>query len=324
VSALRDRAENADAPQSKSAATRLFWKTEEAMEDFLGLTFEQYEAEVNKPRDQNRVGKLQRAIDNILRGEPVGHDYFSPENFRNTVNYKIDRSLIDKARKDNFLLQSGRGSYLETKDVKPIQESRTKTEGTGQTTETVTAELVQEFGPNVIRMIESGKLVIVNSVDQLPANIKMSSTANGAYAPKTQTSYIVANRSQKGQARRILLHEIGEHYGLERMVGKDYISLLNRLKTLRKQNAEVQAIFDEVQRLYPELTVDSTPFLQEVMAKLGERAPNNSLFRRIVGAVKNFLRRLGLYDVNKFSDADIQDMILNSLRVSYSRNYWYH
>ena len=124
-------------------------------------------------------------------------------------------------------------------------------------------------------MIESGKLVVVDNVDQLPANIKMSSTANGAYAPKTQTSYIVANRSQKGQARRILLHEIGEHYGLERIVGKDYISLLNRLKTLRKQNAEVQAIFDEVQRLYPELTVDSTPFLQEVMAKLGERAPNN-------------------------------------------------
>jgi hypothetical protein len=137
----------------------------------------------------------------------------SPENFINTVNYKIDRSLIDKARKDNLLLQMGRGSYLETKDVKPIQESRADTEGTGQTTETVTAELVQEFGPNVIRMIESGKLVIVNSVDQLPANIKMSSTANGAYAPKTQTSYIVANRSQKGQARRILLHEIGEHTG---------------------------------------------------------------------------------------------------------------
>jgi len=221
-------------------------------------------------------------------------------------NRKIPSYIANRVR----ALRKEKADYLAT------QESRVETEGTGQTTETVTAELVQEFGPGVNRMIESGKLVIVNSVDQLPANIKMSSTANGAYAPKTQTSYIVANRIQKGQARRILLHEIGEHYGLERMVGKDYIPLLNRLKTLRKQNAEVQAIFDEVQRLYPELTVDSTPFLQEVMAKLGERAPNNSLFRRIVGAVKNFLRRLGLYDVNKFSDADIQDMILNSLRVS--------
>jgi hypothetical protein len=231
---------------------------------------------------------------------------------------------IEGAGFDSFFVKEQAGFATGAKNIgvfdasllEPVQESRADTEGTGQTTETVTAELVQEFGPNVIRMIESGKLVIVNSVDQLPANIKMSSTANGGYDAKTQTSYIIANRSQKGRARRILLHEIGEHHGLARMVGKDYIPLLNRLKTLRKQNAEVQAIFDEVQRLYPELTVDSTPFLQEVMAKLGERAPNNSLFRRIVGAVKNFLRRLGLYDVNKFSDADIQDMILNSLRIS--------
>ena len=197
-----------------------------------------------------------------------------------------------------------------------FQDSRTETRDTGETAESVTTELVQEFGNNVNDTIERGKLVIVDDVSQLPANIKMSSTANGAYDSKSQTSYIVANRIEKGQGRRILLHEIGEHYGLEKMVGKDYMPLLNRLKTLRKQNPEVQAIFDEVQELYPELEVDSKPFLQEVMAKVGERAPNNSLFRRMVGAVKNFLRRLGLYDVNKFSDTDIQDMILNSLRVS--------
>ena len=148
----------------------------------------------------------------------------------------------------------------------------------------------------------------------------MSSTANGAYDSNSQTSYVVANRIEKGQGRRVLLHEIGEHYGLEKMVGKDYTSLLNRLKTLRKQNADVDALFTEVQELYPELEVDSKPFLQEVMAKLGERAPNNTLFRRMIGAVKNFLRRLGLYDVNRFSDVDIQDMILNSLRVSLAEN----
>ena len=196
------------------------------------------------------------------------------------------------------------------------QESRAEIKDTGQTAETITTELVQEFGPNVNRMQERGKLVVVDNVEQLPADVKVSSNANGAYDPNTQTSYIIANRIEKGQGRRILLHEIGEHYGLERMVGKDYQAMLNRLKTLRKQNADVDAIFAEVQATYPELEVNSNPFLQEVMAKLGERAPNNTLFRRMVGAVKNFLRKLGLYDVNRFSDVDIQDMILNSLRVS--------
>ncbi|MGY8867361.1 MAG: hypothetical protein ACKVJK_17320, partial [Methylophagaceae bacterium] len=179
-----------------------------------------------------------------------------------------------------------------------FQESRAETQNTGETAETITTELVQEFGPNVNAMQESGRLVVVDSVEQLPANVKMSSTANGAYDSKSQTSYIVANRIEKGQGRRALLHEMGEHHGLEKMVGKDYTALLNRLKTLRKQNAAIDAIFGEVQTQYPELEV------------------NNTLFRRMVGAVKNFLRRLGIYDVNRFSDADIQDMILNSLRVS--------
>ena len=111
--------------QIRSAATRLFYKLEEGMEDFLGLTFEQYQTEIQKPRDQDRVGKLRRALDNILRGEPVGHDT-SRENAINTVNYKIDRSLIDKAKKNNLLKQMDRGSYLQTKDVKPIQTSPKK------------------------------------------------------------------------------------------------------------------------------------------------------------------------------------------------------
>jgi hypothetical protein len=48
-----------DLRQIRSAATRLRFKLEEeAMEDFLGLTFEQFQTEIEKPRDQDRVGKL--------------------------------------------------------------------------------------------------------------------------------------------------------------------------------------------------------------------------------------------------------------------------
>lgn len=227
--------------------------------------------------------------------------------------YKSNEGFIDKDG-----IPRGGPEFIKNLGVRPGQEleSRAEIKNTGETAETITTELVQEFGPNVNRMQERGRLVVVDSVEQLPANIKLSSSANGAYDPNTQTSYIVANRIEKGQGRRVLLHEIGEHHGLEKMVGKDYTALLNRLKTLRKQNADIDALFGEVQTQYPELEVNSKPFLQEVMAKLGERAPNNTLFRRMVGAVKNFLRRLGIYDVNRFSDVDIQDMILNSLRVS--------
>jgi len=203
-----------------------------------------------------------------------------------------------------------------TPEANVTLESRAEPVNTGNTSELVSGELIQEFGPNVDRMQERGRLQIVNSVEELPKDIKMSETANGAFDPNTQTSYIVANRVPAGQARRVLLHEVGEHYGLEKMVGKDYTALLNRVKTLKNENAQVKEIYDEVAKAYPEYVPDSKPFLQEVVAKLGERAPNNTVFRKLIGAVKNFLRRLGLYDVNRFSDTDIQDMILHSLRTS--------
>ena len=275
-------------------------------EDQLRLIEAQQEGEL--------TGQLVDEIDASAQDTFAGITFVKEEDGK-YGRYKSKEGFIDKRTG----LPQGGPEYIESvsrQDDNLSIESRTETESTGQTTETVTTELVEEFGNNVNKTIEKGKLVIIDDVSQLPANIEMSSTANGAYDPTTQTSYIVANRIQKGKARRVLLHEIGEHYGLEKMVGKDYMSLLNRLKTLRKQNAEVQTIFDEVQRQYPELEVDSKPFLQEVMAKVGESAPNNTLFRRMVGAVKNFLRRLGLYNVNNFNDSDIQDMILNSLRVS--------
>ena len=280
-----------------------------------------------KKEDQLRLTEAQQ--DGELTGQLVDEiDSAAAQTFAGLTFVKEGEKYGRYKAKEGFIDKDGRPQggkeFIEDfyrqdeidKSQDTTQESRTDTEGTGQTTETVTTELVEEFGNNVNKTIEKGKLVIVDNVSQLPDNVTMSSTANGAFDKKSGISYLVANRIQKGQARRLLLHEIGEHYGLEKMVGKDYMPMLNRLKTLRKQNADVQTMFDEVQRQYPELEVNSKPFLQEVMAKLGERAPNNTLFRRMVGAVKNFLRRLGLYNVNNFNDADIQDMILNSLRVS--------
>ena len=281
-------------------------------EDQLRLIEAQEEGEL--------TGQLVDEIDIAAQDTFAGITFVKEEDGK-YGRYKAKEGFIDKDGRP----QGGKEfieDFYRQDEMRPVdedgnvQESRTDTEGTRQTAATITTDLVEEFGNNINKMIEKGKLVIVDNVSQLPTNITMSSTANGAFDNNSGISYLVADRIQKGQARRVLLHEIGEHYGLEKMVGKDYMPLLNRLKTLRKQNPEVQAIFDEVQELYPEFEVDSKPFLQEVMAKVGERAPNNSLFRRMVGAVKNFLRRLGLYDVNKFSDTDIQDMILNSLRVS--------
>ena len=56
-----------------------------------------------------------------------------------------------------------------------------------------------------------------------------------------------------------------------------------------------------------------------LMAKLGETAPTNKFFNRVRGLVKNFLRKLGLINVDTLTTADLQDLVMYSLNVSMTK-----
>ena len=511
----QSRSENADSNQSRSAATRLFWKHEDAMTDFLGLPQGGFDTETQTKAEKDKIRALDRAISNILKGEPVGHDYMSRENAINTVNYKIDRSLIDKAKKEGFLTDISQSNYLETKDVKPaqdniqetqpaatptqdniqesttevydeiagtylgekvlpeekalmdkiikyftdklnskdyitqqefqdlmaadlysesninrqqtrrgyslfmdkildevkqlpanksslflqpnnegydrlsqrvpfeviagriakqkaqpIQESRTETEqdklafelreaeyqagsyikaservpkrlrdrikklkeqlsvqesrsdtlGPVETADSITESLRKEFGSDIDKAIDSGQLVIVNNLSELPNNFNFAPTANGAYDPRSNKVYIVASKVMPGQGRKVLLHELGEHYGLERMLGDSYGATLGRLNSLKNTDPKVKAVWDQVGRHYPDLEVGGKLYLQEVMAKIGEQSPQNTLFKRVVAAVKNFLRKLGFFNPNTLTTADMQDLVMYSTRSALAKS----
>ena len=257
-----------------------------------------------------------------LEGESV-LDPFAGSGVTGAEAIKAGRqaTLVEKSEKavEDYIIPRIEGAQNN------IQESRADTEGvvpTGQTAATITTELVEEFGNNINKAIQKGMLVIVDDVSQLPSNVTMSLKKdgvippNGAFDKDSGITYLIANRIGQGRARRVLLHEIGEHYGLEGMLGKDYEPTLNRLNKLKDTDETIGRIWESVTRQYPDLTVGSKPFLQEVMAKIGEDAPNNSIFRRVVSLVKEFLRKLGFINVNSLTKADLQDMVLNSLNVS--------
>ena len=123
-----------------------------------------------------------------------------------------------------------------------------------------------------------------------------------------------------GQGRKVLLHELGEHYGLERMLGDSYGATLGRLNSLKNTDPAVRAIWDEVGRKYPDLEVGGKLYLQEVMAKIGEQSPQNTLFKRVVAAVKNFLRKLGFFNPNTLTTADMQDLVMYSTRSALAKS----
>jgi hypothetical protein len=188
---------------------------------------------------------------------------------------------------------------------------------TQETAQTITDTLKKEFGNNILTAQKRGLLNIVDSVDQLPAEIQSSIQPNAVGAYSKGKSYIIANRMTSANARRTLLHEVGEHHGLEGMLGKSmYKQVLRQVNQLNKMDPVVTAAHDHVTNLYPELKPGSESYLREVLARIGETSPENTVWRRVVGAVKNFLIKMGLYNPNKFTTADLQDMILYSLRTS--------
>ena len=104
------------------------------------------------------------------------------------------------------------------------------------------------------------------------------------------------------------------------MLGDSYGATLGRLNSLKNTDPAVRAIWDEVGRKYPDIEVGGKLYLQEVMAKIGEQSPQNTLFKRVVAAVKNFLRKLGFFNPNTLTTADMQDLIMYSTRSALAKS----
>ena len=197
----------------------------------------------------------------------------------------------------------------------PAQEARAEITPSGETKESITEHLKGEFGNNILTAQKRGNLQIANTIDELPEEVRSKMAPNAVGAFHKGTSYLIADRMDKPTARRTLLHEVGEHHGLEGMLGKDnYKQVLRQVRNLKDTDNVVKSAWLDVTKLYPELNPADEQHTREVLAKIGEVAPNSTVWRRVVGAVKNFLTKLGLYNPNKFTTADIQDLILHSLR----------
>jgi len=279
-----------------------------------------------------------RAQDALLEESPeetwsnlsdVAFADLTPEVKKQVIEAKQDGFLSQEVAdrltltdRNNKIAERQQGMVMPEEGIDDIQEARAETiPDSGETAQSINQALTQEFGENVNTAQSRGKLRIVNTVNELPENIRRKVAPNATGAFSGGTSYIIANRVSKTNARSTLLHEIGEHYGLSTMLGEgNYNSALNRLKTLKDTDRVVAQAWRETKRLYPELSEGSKPYLQEVMAKVAERAPNNTLIARLRGLLKNFLTKLGLYNPDTFTTKDLQDLLLHSLRTSLAKD----
>jgi len=186
--------------------------------------------------------------------------------------------------------------------------AKEKVTTTSETPETILTALKQRFGNNINKAMERGDVKLITSA-QVPADIASDAVA---YFDKG-VAHLITDRLSKEEAPRKILHEVGAHYGLEGMVGKSlYRDILRTINRLKATDKDVRAAHEHVNNKYKELEQGSQPHLEEVLARLGESAPNHNLWRRIVAAVKDFLFRKGLWNANRMDVRDIHDLINRS------------
>jgi tRNA G10 N-methylase Trm11 len=203
------------------------------------------------------------------------------------------------------------------------ESSRPNAVSADMTAKDVRRALDDHFGRGIIQsMINGGILQIVDRIDQLPEHLakmyKGRTDVDGLYDPYAERGWIIAENSTPDTVAKTLIHEIGEHYGLERMLGPDeYTRILNTVRSMHVAgNPVVKAAWKEVKDYYTR-EEGSREFLREVLAKVAERAADKPIgvLERIYRAVKKWLADNGWTQLN---DRDLQALVMASLRKSTS------
>ncbi|ALN21713.1 MULTISPECIES: ADP-ribosyltransferase-containing protein [Ectopseudomonas] len=106
------------------------------------------------------------------------------------------------------------------------------------TAELMANDLRRHYGGQVVDgLLNAGKLVLVDSIEQLPPGLLSTFTPEqleqcaGATTPD-RTIYLVANRIERDKTVGLFLHEVGEHAGLASMLGDDYGRLCRQFDKL--------------------------------------------------------------------------------------------
>lgn len=345
-------------PQQRKAARRKFIElfkrdeTNELIKEGAKLEREERAKYANLKKTQYPIVDQSTNLANILETLQDKPTYLI-QDLRNTNVLEAERNELNQNARDYLLAESLRNKFkkkmtveeraaleqegeavakaetaLPTEEMTEVEdqfalpkeeplEARGQIQETGETPESIESTFQKQYGKNVRLAKQRGLLNFLKDASELPPEIGQVSPTTKAVYYKGK-GYFITNRITKENAPRMLLHEIGVHYGLEGMLGSaNYKRIVKQIKQNHLTDKELKAAWDNTLETYPELAENSDNFMQEVIAKIGETAPNNTIFRQIVGYIKQFLSKLGYgWDVNKITVDDIRDMVQQSVRMS--------
>lgn len=153
--------------------------------------------------------------------------------------------------------------------------------------------------------------------------LRRESDADAIYDPRNRVAYLISNRLTGDLAPAKVLHEIGEHYGLETMLGeRGWRALAAKVRLMAKvDGSRAQGVWSAIRESYSEFArLDNAAlgqnkrFLHEVLAHLGETQAfrQNSVWRDLVTLLKRFLVKLGF--TAGITEADVGALLEGSLK----------
>ena len=254
-------------------------------------------------------------ISDIMKSGEKVHTYDYEMAKLQHENMVYEKNLAKKQMEPN---EAARAAAAEEQGK--IYLSEGKVEG-GSTPDIITQAVKKEFGSEGGKLLDNNKLVIVKDINELKDKgyignriDQLTNNTRAFYDPITDRSYFISDRIKPDEVRAMALHEVGTHYGMQKMLGEAaYKNVLDNIERLHKTDKAVKAAWDETLKSYAHLLEENKPiFLEEVLAHLGETAPNHPLWKRVLMKVKEFLIKNGI--IKNISAAELQDLVRTSLR----------
>jgi len=109
------------------------------------------------------------------------------------------------------------------------------------------------------------------------------------------------NVRSRQRLREVMLHEVVAHYGLRAAFGDALEDALQGIVQSKKHQPAIKAIMDRYKEAGVELS--ETDAAEELVAMMAERDPQLGLVQRVIAAIRQALRRMGL--VRQYTDQDI-------------------
>lgn len=152
------------------------------------------------------------------------------------------------------------------------------------------ADITSQWGENAPRVI------LVENAEGFPAFARVGSEyrrAEGLYNGQHTVWLNVAGVRTEKRFAEVLAHEALGHYGVERIVGRDWSGIVEAIGRHAREGtggSALRAAIRDVRIRYGD--TDATTFAKEVLAVMAERGVRNGLVDRVVAAVRRYLRQI--------------------------------